>query len=240
MSNPVLTPKAFQQAEADRGSGQVMTKAGTANAIGILFGVCAVSAFAGWKITENGQFAAWLLPGIFVAFGIALVVSFKPKLAMPLGVVYAVVKGAVVGAFAHYYNFVQPGLPIVALIATGTVFALMWGLWRGGVIKVTARFRSTVIAATGAVCIMYLGSFFVNLFTPVTFLSSRSGLGILLSVAITALAAFNLCLDFDLIERGIQGRAPAYMNWYSAFGLLVTVVWLYMEMLRLLAKLNRR
>jgi uncharacterized YccA/Bax inhibitor family protein len=240
MSNPVLTPKAFQQSEVERGTGQVMTKAATANAIAILFSICAVSAGAGWAVTNNGEFAGWLIPAMLVAFGIAIGVSFKKTLAMPLGIAYAVIKGAVVGGFAHFYNGLRPGLPIVALIATGTVFALMWGLWAGGIIKVTARFRSTIIAATGAVCIMYLGSFIVNLFTPVTFLSSNSGLGILLSVGITALAAFNLCLDFDLIERGIQGRAPGYMAWYSAFGLLVTVVWLYMEMLRLLAKINRR
>ncbi len=240
MANPVLTPKAFEKAGLSYGDGQVMTKEGTANAIAVLFGICAIAAFFGWQAVTPGEIPGWLMPGFFVAFGLAMAVNFKQTLAMPLGIGYAVVKGAIVGAISHVYNDIYPGLPLQALLATGAVFAVMWGLWRGGVIKVTERFRSVVMAATLGVCLMYLASFIASFFIKVSFLSSSSGLGIALSVGISALAAFNLCLDFDLIEKGIQHRAPAHMQWFAGFGLLVTVVWLYIEILRLLAKLQKR
>lgn len=240
MANPVLTPKAFNRS----GLGQVdnvMTMQGTANAIAVLFGLTAVSAFAGWKlVVSSTSFPAIILPAAIVSLVLALGVTFKPEWSMPMGIGYAVFKGLTVGAIAHFYDFSYPGLPLMALFATFTVFSVMWGLWRGGVIKVTQRFRTTVMTATLAVCALYLGSMLINLFTPVTFLNSSSTLSIGLSVVITAIAAFNLCLDFDLIEKGIEHRAPAHMQWYAAFGLLVTVVWLYIEILKLLAKLNRR
>jgi uncharacterized YccA/Bax inhibitor family protein len=243
MANPVLTPKAFEKSGLGQYAGQVMTKEGTANSIAVLFGVCAISAFFGWQAVDPtglGGGGAWLMPAGIVAFVLAIAITFKQHLAMPLGIGYAVVKGAFVGGLSHLYNDTYPGLPLQALLATGCVFAVMWGLWRGGIIKVTERFRSVVMAATMGVALMYLGSFIASFFTNVSFLSSSSGLGIALSVGVAALAAFNLCLDFDLIEKGIEHRAPVYMQWYAGFGLLVTVVWLYIEILRLLSKLQKR
>ncbi len=240
MANPVLTPKAFSKSGLGRAD-NVMTIQGTANAIAVLFGLTAVSAFAGWKlVVSSTSFPAIIMPASIISLLLALGVCFKQEWAMPLGICYAVFKGLTVGAIAHFYDFAYPGLPLMALFATFTVFSVMWGLWRGGVIKVTQRFRSTVMAATLAVFLLYIGSMVINFFTPVTFLQSSSALSIGLSVLITGIAAFNLCLDFDLIDKGIEHRAPAHMQWYAAFGLLVTVVWLYIEILRLLAKIQRR
>jgi uncharacterized YccA/Bax inhibitor family protein len=243
MANPVLTPKAFESAGVST-TGAVMTKENTANAIATLFGVFGIAAFFGWTMVKQDgiivQFPGWLMLAGIAAFAIALVTNFKRELAMPLGLAYSVVKGLFVGGFSHVLNVRYNGIALQALLATAAVFAVMWVLWRTGTIKVTERFKSIVIAATMGVMVMYLLSFVASFFVDVSFLSSPSPLGILMSVAIAGLAAFNLLLDFDMIEKGIAYRSPQHMAWFSAFGLLVTVAWLYLEIIRLLAKLNRR
>ncbi len=241
MSNPVLTPKAFER--AGTGGSAIMTKEATANAIATLFGVFGIASFAGWQMTEPdfyGGFPAWTMLVAIAAFGVALVTAFRPRQAMPLGLAYAVLKGLFVGSFSHVLNVRYNGVALQALLATIAVFAVMWTLWRTGTIKVTDRLRSVVLTATLGVAAMYLFSFIASFFVNVSFLSSPSPLGIAMSVLIAGLAAFNLLLDFDLIDKGISHGAPAHMAWYSGFGLLVTVAWLYLEILRLLVKLNRR
>jgi uncharacterized YccA/Bax inhibitor family protein len=241
MANPVLTPKAFEQ--AGYGSGQVMTKEGAANSIAVLFGIFGIATFFGWQMTDAdpyGSFPGWLMIAGLVAFAIAIGINFVKHQAMPLGIGYAVVKGLFVGGFSAVLDARYNGVAIQALLATIAVFAVMWTLWRTGIIKVTEKVRSVIMAATLGVMVMYLGAFVASFFTTVSFLSSSSGLGIALSVAVAGLAAFNLLLDFDMIEQGIAHRAPAYMNWFAAFGLLVTVAWLYLELIRLFAKLQRR
>lgn len=241
MSNPVLTPKAFER--AGTGSQSVMTKENTANAIATLFGVFGIAASAGWTLTEPdiyGSFPGWAMLVAIAAFAIALVTAFRPQQAMPLGLTYAVLKGLFVGSFSHTMNVRYNGIALQALLATVAVFAVMWVLWRTGTIRVTDRLRSVVLTATLGVAAMYFFSFIASFFVSVSFLSSPSPLGIAMSVLIAGLAAFNLLLDFDLIDKGIAHGAPAHMAWYSGFGLLVTVAWLYLEILRLLAKLNRR
>ncbi len=243
MANPVLTPKAFESAGVAT-TGDVMTKENTANAIATLFGVFGIASFFGWTLAkQNGVvavFPGWLIIAVIAAIGIAIVTNFRREQAMPLGLAYAVAKGMFIGGFSHAMNVRYNGIALQALLATSAVFAVMWVLWRTGTIKVTERFKSVVMAATMGVMVMYLISFVASFFVSVSFLSSPSPLGILMSVAIAGLAAFNLLLDFDMIEKGIAYRAPGHMAWFSAFGLLVTVAWLYLEILRLLAKLNRR
>ncbi len=241
MSNPVLTPKAFER--AGTGGSAVMTKEATANAIATLFGVFGIAATFGWQLTKPdvfGNFPAWTMLVAIGAFGVALVTAFRPQQAMPLGLTYAVLKGLFVGSFSHVLNVRYDGIALQALLATVAVFAVMWTLWRTGTIKVTDKLRSIVLTATLGVAAMYLFSFIASFFINVSFLSSPSPLGIAMSVLIAGLAAFNLLIDFDLIDKGIKHGAPAHMAWYSGFGLLVTVAWLYLEILRLLVKLNRR
>jgi uncharacterized YccA/Bax inhibitor family protein len=247
MANPVLNPKAFTQAGQATGD-QVMTKEATANAIAVLFGIFGIATFFGWTMTpvEEGilgqyaSFPGWAMIAGIAAFGLAIAANFMKTKAMPLGIGYAIAKGLLVGSFSHVMNARYSGVALQALLATIAVFAVMWTLWRTGTIKVTEKFRSVVMAATMGVMVMYLGSFIASFFTSVSFLSSPSPLGILLSVAVAGLAAFNLLIDFDIIERGIASRAPAYMGWFAAFGLLVTVAWLYLELLRLFVKLQKR
>jgi uncharacterized YccA/Bax inhibitor family protein len=224
-------------------AGDTMTKSGTLTAIGVLFSLFLVSGVVGWYLVDDNGFGGVSVPGwIFVVpivgFVAALVCAFKPQLARFVGPAYAVAQGVFVGAISHLYNIQWDGIVLQAVGATAATFAVMWFLYAARIIKVTEKFRSVIIAATLGIMVMYLVSFVVNIFTPVTFLSSASPLGIGLSVVICGIAALNLLLDFDLIDRGIAARAPKYMEWYAAFGLLVTVVWLYLEILRLLSKLR--
>ena len=130
---------------------------------------------------------------------------------------------------------------LAAVGATLGVFTVMLVLYRFRIIKVTNRFRSIVVSATMGLMVFYVVSLILNAFgVNLSIISSASGLGIAFSVFAAGLAAFNLLLDFDLMERGAKAGAPAYMNWFAALGLLVTIVWLYLEMLRLLSKLQRR
>jgi uncharacterized YccA/Bax inhibitor family protein len=134
-----------------------------------------------------------------------------------------------------------PGIAIQAVALTFGVLGAMLVLYRTGVIKVTQRFRAGVLAATLAIVAVYLVALVLGLFgVRVPFLNDASPLGILISLAIVTVAALNLVLDFDLIDRGARAGAPAFMEWYAAFGLLVTLVWLYLELLRLLARLRSR
>ncbi len=241
MANPVLTPKAFQQAGI--ATGGVMTKENTANAIATLFGIFSIASYFGWHLTKVDQFSSfpgWLMLVGIGAFAVAMILNFKQQMAMPLGIAYAVLKGLFVGSFSHVMNYQYKGIALQALLATAAVFAVMLILWRTGIIKVTERMRSIIMTATMAVFAMYLVSFVASFFVSVSFLSSPSPLGILMSVFVAGLAAFNLLLDFENIDRGIKQGAPSYMAWFSGFGLLVHVAWMYLEILRLLAKLNRR
>jgi uncharacterized YccA/Bax inhibitor family protein len=243
MANPVLTPKAFQAAGRAT-TGGVMTKENTANAIATLFGIFSIASFFGWQMTKVDQFTSfpgWLMIVGIGAFAVAMLLNFKQQMAMPLGIAYAILKGLFVGSFSHVLNYRYNGIALQALLATVAVFAVMLILWRTGVIKVTDRLRSIVTTATMAVFAMYLLSFVVSLFgVNVSFLNSPSPLGILMSVFVAGLAAFNLLLDFQNIDNGIRGGAPAHMAWFSGFGLLVHVAWMYLEIIRLFAKLNRR
>ncbi len=217
-----------------------MTFGGTANAIAVLFGLTGITSVLAWNATSVDRFPAWVPLGGILGMVICIGLSFRMQYARYLAPVYAIVQGAVVGSVSKIYDSAFDGIVLQAALGTATVFAVMWALWSFRVIKATERFRSVVVAATLAIFAMYLLSFIINIFTPVTFLSSPSLLGIGLSAVVIVVAALNLVLDFDLIERGIAGRGPKYLEWYGAFALLVTVIWLYFEILRLLAKLQRR
>jgi uncharacterized YccA/Bax inhibitor family protein len=147
----------------------------------------------------------------------------------------------VLGLVSMWFEARYPGIAIQAVALTFGVLGVMLVLYRTRVIKVTQRFRAGVIGATLAIFVVYLVALVLGLFgVQVAFLNDASPLGILISLAIVAVAALNLVLDFDLIDRGARSGAPAYMEWYAAFGLLVTLVWLYLELLRLLGRLRER
>jgi uncharacterized YccA/Bax inhibitor family protein len=177
----------------------------------------------------------------FVGLGLAFLTIFKPKFARITAPLYALAQGLMVGAITHLYEIQTQGIALQAVGLTAGVFAMMLFLFATRIVKVTNKLRTGIIAATGAVCVVYLVSIVASLFgAEVPFLHESSLIGIGISLVIVGVAAANLLLDFDFIERGIQAGAPRYMEWYAAFGLMMTLVWLYLELLRLLGKLRSR
>jgi uncharacterized YccA/Bax inhibitor family protein len=228
--------------------GGVMTPGGTISAALVLFTLLLVTAAIGWTATPSSTLPdgtvavsfpmlAWV--GLGIGFVAVIALAFRPKLARVLAPIYALAQGFFVGAISKAYESAYDGIVVQAAAATVATFFVMLVLYRTGIIKVTDKFRRIVIGATLGIMVMYGISFIMMLFggSP-TFLSSPSLLGIGLSLVICVVAAMNLALDFDLIERGSASQMPKYYEWYAAFGLLVTMIWLYLEFLRLLAKLR--
>lgn len=215
---------------------------GTLGKTGIMLGLLLVTAVVGWIMPST----IGMIGSIVVGLVLAIVMGFKPNLAPSLAPAYALAEGYFVGAFSMFVSVSLAKTQYAAAVpiaVAGTIVTLgvMLGLYAGRIVRVTETFRSVVIGMTLAVALLYLFSFIVGLINP-AFVASfpiyRSGpVGIAFSVIVIALAAMNFLLDFDMIERGVAGKAPKYMEWYGAFGITVTLVWLYLEILRLLMKL---
>ena len=195
---------------------------------------------AGKTVVNSISFPVWLLPVSLVCLGVAILTAFKPKLARFTGPVYALAMGAVAGAISQAYNVQFSGIIVQAVALTVAVLGIMTVLYTTRTIRVTDKLRTGIIAATGAVFLVYLVAIFARLIfdAEIPFLNDSGAIGIGISLVIVGIAAMNLLLDFDIIERGIQMRAPKYMEWYAAFSLMVTLIWLYLEILRLLSKLR--
>jgi uncharacterized YccA/Bax inhibitor family protein len=263
MPNPVLNDKAFHEAS---GSGWAapdsatqyipgisdgpsspmtatgrMTMTGTMTATGVLFALLIAGGFIGWNRITATNSVAWILFPILLAFGLSMVLRFKPKLAMILAPLYAIIEGVAVGAISKQYENFRGGIVMQAVGATFGVFAVMLALYSTRIIKVTDKMRRVVGAATLGLMLFYGLSFLLSFFNiEMPLIRSASPFGILFSVLAAGLAAWHLALDFDNIEKWTKAGSPKYMEWYAGFGLMVTVVWLYLELLRLLSKLNRR
>ena len=224
----------------------VMTVSGTASASMVLFALLLVSAAVGWIAVVEPQpgvlsFPPMAFVGAIIGFIAVMVTVFKPMTSHILGPVYAVGQGLFVGALSKMFDATYSGIVVQAVGTTLAVFGVMLFLYRTRILRVTDKFRRIVIGATLGVMVFYLASFVFSRFgANVSFLSSSSGVGILFSLFVAGLAAFNLALDFDFIERGAAMGLPRRMEWFAALGLLVTLVWLYLEVLRLLAKLRER
>ena len=224
----------------------VMTVGGTASASMVLFALLLVSAAVGWIAVAEPQpgvlsFPPMAFVGAIIGFIAVMVTVFKPMTSHILGPVYAVGQGLFVGALSKMFDATYSGIVVQAVGTTLAVFGVMLFLYRTRILRVTDKFRRIVIGATLGVMVFYLASFVFSMFgANVSFLSSSSGMGILFSLFVAGLAAFNLALDFDFIERGEAMGLPRRMEWFAALGLLVTLVWLYLEVLRLLAKLRDR
>ncbi|MEO8265045.1 MAG: Bax inhibitor-1/YccA family protein [Ilumatobacteraceae bacterium] len=226
---------------------QVMTVGGTMSATGVLMVILLAAAVVGWQMGPNnsgsevGGFPALALVGILVGFACAIAVFFRPMWAKVLAPIYAVGEGFFLGVISKAYEGYQHGIVVQAVGATLGVFAVMLVLYRTQIIKVTDRFRKIVITATMGLMVFYLFSFIINLFGGgVSFLHSTSLLSIGFSIFAAGLAAMNLAIDFDFIEKGAKQGLPKGMEWFAAFALVITLVWLYLELLRLLSKLQRR
>lgn len=243
--NPTLSESKFEKSLL-AGNTEVMTGKGTLNKFFFLFFMVMASAVFTWNAFNQGvNVYPWMIGAAIIAFILAIVLAFKPHLGAYLAPPYGLLEGVFVGGISAIYNDafnkVAPGIVMQAVALTfGTVIA-MYILYRTGVIKATERFKSIVFTATAGIAIFYLIAMVLRLFgINIAFLHEGSTIGILFSVFVVAIAALNLILDFDRIEQGVAMGAPKYMEWYGAFGLLVTIVWLYIEILRLLSKLARR
>ena len=226
---------------------QAMTVGGVAVATGLLFVVLLATAVVGWSsVTPPTEVRAasapgWLFLAVLGGLGVAIATIFKPKWARFTAPLYAAIEGLVLGAISRLFEAQFPGIVLQAVCLTLAVFALMWVAFATRLIKVTQRLRVGIVVATGAVMVVYLVGWVVQLFGgTVSFISEPTTFGILFSLAVVGIAAFNLLLDFDFVQRNVDRGAPSYLNWHAAFGLLVTLIWLYLELLRLLAKLQGR
>ncbi|ASA24710.1 Bax inhibitor-1/YccA family protein [Paenibacillus donghaensis] len=239
--NPALNDKTFEEARPSSGQAQ-MTLGGTVNKAFITLIILLGGAFSAWMMYFNGENVfPYMVGGAIAGFVLALIVSFRPTAAPYLVPVYAIAEGVFLGALSANYESLYNGITLQAALLTIAVFFALLLVYRTGVIKVNNKFRLGVLAATGGVALVYLLSFGLGMFgVNVPYLHDNSLIGIGISVVIVIIAALNLVLDFNFIENGVQQGAPRYMEWYGAFGLMVTLVWLYVEMLRLLSKLWSR
>lgn len=224
-----------------------MSLGGTITATGVLFVMLLVAAGIGWTVVDPGTETVspdipwWVWIGPIGGLGLVILSAFKPHLARFTAPIYAVAEGVFVGAISHLYESEWNGIVVQAAGATVAVTGVMLFLHTSRILRVTDRMRRMVVGATLGLAVFYGVSLLISLFggTP-PFLRSTSVFGIGFSIFAAGLAALNLSLDFDMIEKGVAMRAPKYMEWFCAQALMVTIVWLYLELLRLLAKLRSR
>lgn len=243
-SNPALQEKSFQGTVLEGlHTGEVMTVKGTMNKLGVLMLLMIGSTLLAWtQFYKGSDPMPLMLTGVFGGLGVAIVMVFKKQWSSFLAPLYAILEGLFVGSVSAIYNYTYPGLPMQAVALTLLVTLVMYLIYRYRIIKVTGKFKTIVIMATSAIMLFYLVQWLFVAFSghPLTgFTNAATPLGIGFSVLVTVLAALNLLLNFDVIEKGVELGASKYMEWYCSFGLLVTIVWLYLEILRLLSKFQR-
>jgi uncharacterized YccA/Bax inhibitor family protein len=241
-SNPALNEKAFKGQIA---IGEAMTLQGTVNKTGLLLLCVVVTAAWTWGMAHSetpGAALPWMMGGVLGGFVVALVTIFKANWAPLTAPIYALLEGLALGGISALFEKSYPGVAIQAVGLTfGTLFVMLLA-YKSGIVRATQGFKIGVIAATGGIAVFYLlemvlGGFF---HIQVPAINGSGPWGIAFSLFVVIIAALNLVLDFDMIESGVRMGAPKYMEWYGAFGLMVTLIWLYLEILRLLAKARRR
>jgi uncharacterized YccA/Bax inhibitor family protein len=241
-SNPALNEKAFKGLVA---AGDAMTLQGTVNKTGLLL-LCVVATAAWtWGLAHSNTpetVYPWMAGGLIGGFVVALVTIFKKTWSPFTAPMYALLEGLALGGISAIFEKSYPGVAIQAVgLTLGTLFVMLLA-YKTGMIRATQGFKIGVIAATGGIAVFYLIemalSFFFHIQVPA--INGSGFWGIAFSLFVVIIAALNLVLDFDMIETGVNGGAPKYMEWYGAFGLMVTLIWLYLEILRLLGKVRRR
>ena len=244
--NPTLSENKFRDTviSTPLSAENCMTVQGTVQKFGFMLLMLMGSAFYSWKETvEMGDgLTTMIWGGAIGGLVIGLVISFKREWSGYLAPLYALLEGLFIGAISAMYNLAFPGIVANAVGLTFGVGIAMYFLYTLRIIRATEKFRAVIVTATVGIGIFYLLVMILGMFgiNNMTFLHEGTPLGIGISLFVVAIAALNLILDFDMIEQGAAVGAPKYMEWYGAFGLMVTFVWLYLEMLRLLAKLNSR
>lgn len=241
--NPVLNDRMFQKTAYQKFNGGIsraaderMTVQGAVNKTLLLSAILLATAVYGFSVANP----ALMIGGGIVGLVIVIVSSFKPAWSPILAPVYAAVEGLFLGSISYLYAGFMDGIILHAASLTVAILFIMLFVYKAGIIKVNDKFRSGVIMATGAIFLVYLMSFILSFFgIQIPYLHEGGIIGIGISLLIIGIASLNLLLDFDNFEKGEQYGAPAYMEWFSAMGLLITLVWLYIEILRLLAMFSR-
>ena len=241
-TNPVLKERAFAGAIP---TGETMTIQGTVNKTGLLLLFVVATAAWTWGLAHSETPEAaypWMLGGLVGGLVVALVTIFKKEWSPISAPIYALLEGLVLGGISAIFDKSYPGIAVQAISLTfGVMFVLLLA-YKMRIVQATRGFKLGVIAATGGIAIVYLINMAMSLFfhTQMSFLYAATPLGIGISLFVVIIASLNLIIDFDMIETGARMGAPKYMEWYGAFGLMVTLIWLYMEILRLLSKIRRR
>jgi uncharacterized YccA/Bax inhibitor family protein len=242
--NPALSDTTFRS--EGRAVGQSMTLQGTVNKTGILLGILVLTAVYTWNLFFQTGNPAAVMPiatgGAIGGFILAMITIFKKAWSPYTAPMYAALEGLFLGGISAIFEYQYPGIVIQATGLTLGTLASLLVLYKLGIIKPTENFRLMIVSATMGIAVLYLISMIMNMFgsSGIGFIHSNGLFGIGFSLFVVAIAALNLVLDFDFIEQGSELGAPKYMEWFGAFSLMVTLIWLYLEMLRLLAKLRSR
>ncbi len=248
-SNPVFKENVFHrdyQVESNS-----MTVNGTMNKTALLLLLVVAAAIFTWNKffqavaispeTASNAVMPWVIVGGIGGLITAIVTAFRPRSSGISAPIYAVFEGLLLGGISAIFEAMYPGIVMRAVALTLAVFLAMLFLYRSGIIKVTQKLKMGIFAATAGIAVVYLFSFIGGFFgMEFSFLHGNSNFSIGFSLVVVAIAALNLVLDFSFIENAVDSGAPKYMEWYGAFGLMVTLIWLYLELLRLLSKLASR
>jgi uncharacterized YccA/Bax inhibitor family protein len=243
-ANPALSDKTFER-YVDYAAEARMTLSGTVNKTGFLLLILMVPAIWIWRQVYEASGAVnvqgWMIGGIFGGLVMAMVTIFKPTWSPITAPMYAALQGLALGGISAFFEQKYPGIVIQAIALTFGTLAVLLMAYTTGVIKATENFKLGVASATGAVFLVYMTTMVMGFFgISVPYIHEGGLIGIIFSLVVVVIAALNLVLDFDFIETGVERGSPKFMEWYAAFGLMVTLVWLYLEILRLLAKLQSR
>lgn len=240
-SNPVLSEKMLGKFDKAAQGSTAMTKGGAITKTGLLLALVSLVGGASWNyVSQNPDNALWvLMGGSFVGFLVALPIIFGKINPILIGL-YAVMQGVALGAISQLFNTQYAGSVLQAILLTIAITIGMLFLYAAGIVKVTEKLKSVIIIATVGVLFFYLLSFIIGLFSPTFIETMNSGtLGIALAAVVVIIASLNLLLDFDFIEKGEEKQLPKKYEWYAAFGLMVTLIWLYISILRLIGNSRR-
>jgi len=249
--NPALNSKVFKDFSST--TEQTMTLNGAVNKTALSLLMLLLAGFIGFYITFNSGYlvdgkmtnmsSSYMIIGFIAGLILALVTIFKKHLSPYTVPAYAIFEGLALGGISAFFSAMYDGIVFQAILITAGIFCTLLFLYKTKIIKATENFKLGIVAATGGIAIVYLVNLIMSFFgggLPVMDINNASIYSIGFSLVVVVIASLNLVLDFDFIEEASEMGVPKYMEWYGAFGLMVTLVWLYLEILRLLAKLNSR
>lgn len=242
-SNPMTNTKVYEGVIV---SDQPMTVAGTVNKTLGLLAIVVLTACYTWHLALTGfadKLQGLMMVGAIAGLILAIAAAFKPQHSKILSIGYSLCEGLVLGGISAIFNAAYPGIVAQAIFGTFFSMAVVLLLFKARVIRATEAFRSTIVSATIAIAVFYIVNLVLSLFNITALngiLYSNSPVSIAVSAIVIIIASLNFILDFDFIERGVETGAPKYLEWYGALSMLITLIWLYLEILRLLAKLNSR